>query len=248
MTQVEPPYANSKDSVAEILSELPVPEIITWDKKLIKKASLNVEVEDFKKFNAGLHSLVTQYSGYIAAERNSYSEYKNESVVTIKVPTARFEDLLNQLNNQASRTIDRTISTQDVTGEMKDNKSRLQTKKETRLKYLEFLKKSKNIDEVIKVQNEINSIQEEMEMMSGTQNQLVHQTTFSTIELTFSSMVNNNSTPVEKPGFADRFITSFGSGISVIGKFLILIAKLWPFLFIGFIGWLILKKKKIAKV
>ena len=89
-------------------------------------------MEDFKSFNNGLHDLVHQYSGYISAEKSSYADFKNEVVVTIKVPAIRFEGLLNELNNKASKTIERNISTQDVTGYMKDNKARLETKKETR--------------------------------------------------------------------------------------------------------------------
>ncbi len=248
LDQTEPLPAISTDSIAEHPAEVPPPEIIPWEKKLIKNANLIVEVEDLKSFNNNLHALVSQYSGYIAAERSSYADFKNEVSVTIKVPTIRFEALLNELNNKASKTMERNISTQDVTGEMKDNKARLETKKETRLKYLEFLKQSKNINEVLKVQQEINVLQEQIESMSSTQNLLSHQTTFSTIQLNFYSILKDNSKPVETQGFSNRFIASIQSGISVIGEFIILLAKLWPFIFIGSVVWLIIKRKNLLKI
>ncbi len=248
LDQAEPLPAISTDSIAEHPAEVPPPEIIPWEKKLIKNANLTVEVEDLKSFNNNLHALVSQYSGYIAAERSSYADFKNEVSVTIKVPTIRFEALLNELNNKASKTIERNISTQDVTGEMRDNKARLETKKETRLKYLEFLKQSKNINEVLKVQQEINVLQEQIESMSSTQNLLSHQTTFSTIQLDFYSILKDNSKPAETPGFSNRFIASIQSGISVIGEFIILLAKLWPFIFIGAVVWLIFKRKNLLKI
>ncbi len=247
-TSAEPPQTISTDSIGEILPEIPLPEIISWEKKLIKNATLTVEVEDFKNFNTGLHTLVTQYSGYISSERNSYADYRNESVVTIKVPTIRFEELLNQLNNKGIKTIERNISTQDVTSEMKDNKARLETKKETHLKYLEFLKKSKNINEVLKVQKEINALQEEIDLVNGRQIQLTHETTFSTIQLTFFTVTKDNSSQHENPGFANRFILAISSGISVIGEFLILLAKLWPFIFIGIAAYFVFKRKKVFKI
>ncbi len=248
IAQAEPLPSVSTDSIAEKPSGMSLPEIIPWEKKLIKNATLTVEVGDFKSFNNGLHTLVTQYSGYIASEKNTYANLRNESEVTIKVPVMRFEELLNQLNNKAIKTIERNISTQDVTGEMKDIKARLETKKETRLKYLEFLKKSKNINEVLKVQNEINELQEQIESMNSTHTQMSHQTTFSTIQLTFYSVILDHTQPSGKPGFADRFVTSIRSGISIIGEFLILLARLWPFIFIASVTWLVLRKKKLLKI
>ena len=47
-----------------------------WNKKIIKTASLNVEVKDYKKFNQLAHSSANQFGGYIADEQQTETEYK----------------------------------------------------------------------------------------------------------------------------------------------------------------------------
>lgn len=59
--------------------------------------------------------------------------------------------MMNGLSASEIKLVERKIVSQDVTGEMIDIKSRQEAKKQMRLKYLEFLKESKNMEEVLKV-------------------------------------------------------------------------------------------------
>src|SRR4030095_9791120 len=68
-----------------------------WDKKIVKIAVLNVETEDFKKYNTQVHELATKWEGYIAREEESGSEYKINNLVTIKVPVSRFDEAVNTI-------------------------------------------------------------------------------------------------------------------------------------------------------
>jgi hypothetical protein len=77
---------------------------------------------------------VKQFGGYIADERQTKSEDRVQSEVTIKVPVDKFDQLLNQLPKNASKTLGKTISTDDVTGVLVDVKSRLQAREQKRLK------------------------------------------------------------------------------------------------------------------
>ncbi|MCX6313821.1 MAG: DUF4349 domain-containing protein, partial [Sphingobacteriales bacterium] len=93
---------------------------IDWDKKIIKTDSLKLEVKNFKSYSDNLHKTVKQFGGYIANEENSSAEDRSETVMSIKVPVAQFEDLMNQLPAADSKIMERKISTEDVTGEMVD--------------------------------------------------------------------------------------------------------------------------------
>jgi len=50
---------------------------------------------------------------------------------------------------------------------MADTRSRLETKKEVRERYLDLLKQARNMKDILAVQNEINDIQEQMEGAAG---------------------------------------------------------------------------------
>ena len=59
------------------------------------------------------------------------------------------------------------ISTEDVTGEVVDTRARMEAKKQMRDRYLALLKQARNMKEILEVQTEINTIQEDIESASG---------------------------------------------------------------------------------
>ena len=99
-----------------------------WDKKIIKTAFLKLEVKDFKTYAQIVHNATKQYGGYIANEEQNESEGKIESTISIKVPVEQFESIMTQLPTSAEKIIEKKITTEDVTGEVVDTKSRLQAK------------------------------------------------------------------------------------------------------------------------
>jgi len=87
--------------------------------------------------------------------------------MTIKVPVANFDDLLLQLPADSDKLVDKKISSQDVTMEVVDTKSRLETKREVRERYLELLRQAHKMEDILAVQSEINNIQQDMDQASG---------------------------------------------------------------------------------
>jgi hypothetical protein len=213
-----------------------------WDKKIIKNATLKLEVKDFKTYNENVHKTVRQFGGYIAQEEQNLSEEKTETVITIKVPVDQFESMMNQLPGADIKVLERKITTEDVTGEVVDTRSRLEAKKLMRLKYLEFLKQSKNMEEVLQVQNEVNGIQEEIESAAGRVAFLSHQSSYSTINLTFFQPLPGYkpSSGDETPSFLSRVSNAFKMGASWVADLFIGLIAIWPLLliiFTAYFGW-----------
>ncbi|MBA2250943.1 MAG: DUF4349 domain-containing protein [Chitinophagaceae bacterium] len=219
-----------------------------WDKKIIKTAVLKLEVKNFKIYSDIVHKAAKQYGGYIANEEQDQSAEKKEATISIKVPVEQFESLLNQLPSDTDKIVEKKITSEDVTGEVVDTKSRLEAKAQTRLKYLEFLKQAKNMEDVLKVQEEINDIQEEIESASGRINYLSHQSAFSTINLTFyqplPGFVPDNNTP----GFLQRTVDAFKTGINFIGEIVIGLVSVWPLWLLIFGGRILWRKRAFAKL
>ena len=217
-----------------------------WNKKIIKTAFLKLEVKDFKVYGDILPKVVKQYGGYIANEEQNQSSEKKESTISIKVPVEQFESLMNHLPNDAEKIIQKKIATEDVTGEVVDSKSRLHAKEKMRLKYLEFLKQAKNMEDVLKVQSEINDIQEELESASGRINYLAHQSAYSTINLTFYQPLAGYNPSNDNPGFITRTLEAFKNGFNFIGELFIGIISVWPLFTVIFIGWFFLKRRSLT--
>jgi len=218
------------------------PSNTDWDKKIIKNASLIVDVKDHKSFSDLVHGLVKQSGGYVAEEEQTKTDYKIEKVVTIKVPVDQFDNLVTALTSTKDNVIEQKITSQDVTGEVIDTRSRTEAKQQVRARYLELLKQAKNMDEILKVQKEINDIQVEIEAGSGRVNYLNHAAAFSTVQLTFYEILNAAAEHEEKPGFGTRVLSALQSGFDWIGEMLIVLLTLWPlWLFLGG-AWYVFKK------
>ena len=237
----------STDSAAPSFATKPVSNP-DWDKKIIKTALLKLEVKDFKAYNENVHKTVKQFGGYIAQEEQNLTDEKSETVISIKVPVDQFETMMNQLPGGDIKVLERKINTEDVTGEVVDTRSRLEAKKQVRLKYLEFLKQSKNMEEVLQVQGEVNSIQEEIEAATGRVEFLSHQSSFSTINLTFFQPLAGYKPVDETPSFITRVSNAFKAGVSWIAELFVGLVSIWPLLLVAaalYFGW---KKMKLSKI
>ncbi len=218
---------------------------IDWNKKIIKTATVNLEVKDFKKYNESIHTTIRQFGGYIAQEEQNFTGQKSETILSIKVPVQQFEVMMNELSASDVKVIDRKIASQDVTGEVIDTKSRLEAKRQVRLKYLDFLKESKNMEDVLKVQNEINGIQEDIEAAAGRVDYLSHQAAYSTINLTFYQPVNGYQPETTDPTFLTRVSKAFKVGAEWIADLLIALLSVWPLILI-ITGCILIFKAKIS--
>jgi len=222
---------------------------VDWDKKIIKKATLRLEIKDFKNYNSYVNKVTKQYGSYITQEAQDFSIEKLETTITIKVPVAQFESLMNSLPAENTKVLEKRINAEDVGGEIADTRSRLETKKQMRLKYLDFLKQSKNISEVLQVQNEINDIQEEIESATGRMNYLSHQTAYSTVDLSFYEPLDGFTTSNSSPTFLTRIANSFKTGMNWIVELFIGLIAVWPLLLLIAGGYFLVKnirQKRLA--
>jgi hypothetical protein len=117
-----------------------------------------------------------------------------------------------------------------VTTEVIDTRSRLEAKKQVRLRYLDLLKQAKNMEEILSVQSEINGIQEQIESAAGRMEYLQHSSSFSTIHLTFYQVLNGAAIDSDKPTFSTRITDAFRFGWNWIGELSIGIVSIWPLL------------------
>ena len=212
-----------------------------WDRSIIKTGELKVETQSFKKFNDEVRHTVRSLGGYIAKENQSVTDDRSENEMVIKVPVLQFESMMNALPGSEGKLVERRISSDEVSTEMVDTKSRIEAKMQMRLKYLEFLKGSKNMEEVLQVQKEINSLQEQIESAKGRVNYLSNQSALSTINFSFFEPVKGGK-PVndDDKGFFSKLATAFNRGAAAIGQIFIGLISVWPLLLVAllvFIGW-----------
>ncbi len=234
-----------KQSQQSPAKEVPVKQ--DWDKKIIKNAALNLEVKDYKTYYSFIRQQVNEIGGYVAQEELSQSEYKIENTLIIKVPVDQFDNAVTALSDKVEKVNEKRISSQDVTAEILDTRSRMEAKKQVRLRYLDLLKQAKNMEEILNVQSQINGIQEEIEAATGRISYLGHSSSFSTISLTYYQVLNSTARNNDKPSLGNQLLVSFKAGWTWVGNLLLALTTIWPLLLVLLGAFVLYKKIKKGK-
>jgi hypothetical protein len=225
----------------------PAPRV-DWDKKIIKNATLSVEVKDYVHYTASMRETVQRSGGYIAGEEQNQSDYKLENAVKIKVPVDQFDAAVQTLTGGTEKVLVRKVTSQDVTGEVVDTRSRLEAKREVRARYMDLLKQARNMKEILEVQTEINDIQEHMEAAAGRINYLTHSAAYSTIELNFFQVLNPQAKEVTTPpGFGTKILLALTNGLEWISELVVGLVNLWPLWIAAFAGWKLYRRYRAAR-
>lgn len=220
-----------------------------WDKKIIKTANVKLELADYNKYNLALHNQLKRFGAYIANEEQNLSDYKTENTVCIKVPVENFEELVNSIGGEAVKVLEKKISSEDVTGEVVDTKARVEAKKAVRQQYLDLLKQAKNMTDILEVQSQINTIQEDIESAGGRVNYLTHQAAYSTININYFQYADGGEKQISNSnGFGGKLKNAFAVGGSIITGLIVVVVSVWPLLVVfGIILWLWKRRKNNSK-
>jgi hypothetical protein len=225
------------------------PPSLMANRQIIRTAHLGMECKDYAAFSASVNAMVKMHNGWIESEQETQSDYQRQNVLQIKVPVHQFDDLMQGLTGLNGKLLEKKIASEDVTNAIVDTKGRIEAKKLIRARYLELLKQAKNMEDILEVQREINSITEDMETAAYNVQHMQQQAAYSTIYFTYTQPIAAGTTSYETPGFFTRLWEAIESGGSGIQNMFIVLAALWPLWFIlavVFIWWK--RKRPFAKV
>jgi len=219
----------------------PTPETATSiERKIIKTATLRYRAGNIDKTRKTVDKAIKGMDGYIINENNTYDEFMQEQYMEIKIPAQYLDSFITVISSTAKKWETKSISASDVTEEYIDITARLHTKKELEARYLELLKRSGSVTEVLSVEPELATVRGEIESMEGRIKYLNTQVAYSTVNLSYF-------VPVRGPvGFFGRMFEGFVDGWRALLECLIGLMKNWPFvlLFGGLAWWLIKLRRK----
>ncbi|MFE4711142.1 DUF4349 domain-containing protein [Paenibacillus sp. NPDC056722] len=153
------------------------------NKKLIYRANLNMEVDNYAKAQTEVRNMVTLAQGYIIEFNENMSEYEQGGTFIMKVPASGFSSFLSNLEKVKHAKLQRSIQGQDVSEEYVDLESRLKAKQMMEAQYTEFMKKATKPADLVAFANELGSIQVEIERIKGRMRYIDQNVSFSTVEL-----------------------------------------------------------------
>lgn len=212
--------------------------------QIVKKADLVHEVKSSSGYNNYVRGLLGKFHAYIFKEDNSAVDNSVQTAMVIKVPVNLFDSLIAELATNEVKQLQKHISSEDITNEVIDARARLETRKTTRDKYLEFLTKAGKIEDVLKIQQEINNIQEDIEAAEALLARLSGQARYSTINLTYFEPDSGNENYNVNPGFGGRTGKAIKNGATMLGEIFIAFVTAWPVWIIIVLIVLIFKRNR----
>ncbi|HMJ68220.1 MAG TPA: DUF4349 domain-containing protein [Cyclobacteriaceae bacterium] len=212
---------------------------VAVERKLIKNGSMEFEVSDIGETKKSILQLTAEFGGYVSSDnQNNYSGTPRYEQ-TVRVPAEKLDEFIAKVEALARNVDSKNISVQDVTEQFIDVETRLKTKKELEARYLELLKQSKTVKDLIEVETQLANVRGEIESMEGRLKYLTNQVAFSTVTLTYYQPVSGNT------GFGYRFSRTFGAGWDNFLGFVIGVFEAWPFILVtGVLIWLFIRWRR----
>jgi polyhydroxyalkanoate synthesis regulator phasin len=213
-----------EDNIFQFVQQKETPKI---DSLLIKKAVIRFQVEDLSKSNAIIRQSVRQAGGYLLSSSETRNNNEQSTHFTVRIPNTRFEKLVDELVKNSVFLNDKTISAEDVTEEFVDIFVRIKAKKEVEQRYLDILRSAKTVEDILKVEEQLRIIREEIEAKQGRLKFLKDQVQYSTIDLNIYQVIPYTAEP--QIGFFSRLGQAFGQGWESLQGFIVGLASLWWF-------------------
>lgn len=235
---------SASDTITTPSSPLPARITGDWDRKIIRHATIRLEIPDYEKYNRTIRESLKRYGAYISEEEQQSNDYQKRNRITIRVPVEQFDAFTMMLPTDSARVDEKKISSEDVSSAYVDIQARAEAKKQTREKYLSFLKDAKNMKDALDIQREINGIQEQIESARGRMQYLSHQADYSTIDLEYYQQLSGSHSTI-KPNFINEFADAVLSGFITLGEILLILVRIWPLWLIIFISWRLIRRKSL---
>jgi hypothetical protein len=154
---------------------------------IVKNADVRLTVKDTDVAIDRTTQIVGDAGGYIVSSRVWYQDYFGNNLkyaaITIGVPVDEFEKVLSHLRGLAIKVVDETAAGDDVTQQYVDLQSQLTNLESTRARIQEFLKDAKTVDEALRINQELSTIEGQIEQIKGQMNYLHDRSAYSTITL-----------------------------------------------------------------
>jgi hypothetical protein len=244
----EKPQATVHEAKANVKDQLPASKTTdlysSGKTKIIKTATYRFKVKDVKKSTESIEAAIEKYPAYISSSNLLLEDDVLENKITIRIQNEFFQNLMQDIDKEATFVNFRNVITNDVSKEFVDLESRLKTKREVEQRYMEILrKKAGTIEELLEAEKQIGALHEEIEATISRVNYLKDQVNYSTINLEFYHTIDTIVVAKEEV-WTTKFLSALIIGWEGLVHIALGITYLWPLIVIAFTTLYLIRLKK----
>ncbi|WP_158557099.1 DUF4349 domain-containing protein [Mucilaginibacter conchicola] len=257
--------SSEADTVSATQNALSVNDPNTKE-KLVKTADMNFKVHDVQKTGDSIASLTAKLGGLVmhhqmqsekengrdirisADSVRQISVYNKTADMTVRIPSEKLEDFMNQVSRMSILTVTRKMDIEDKSLDYISARMKAQNRKEWVEGQDKLKATANNYDATLAVKDNI--VNEKVNNLKTDAN-----VKYSVVVLSFfqnktitKEIVTNDDPSAYRPPFFNRLLMSLSNGLDMFSEFLLVIANLWVLVLVGIAGWIGFKayRKKYA--
>lgn len=199
--------------IGSISSPMPAGE----NAKIIYTARLSVETTEFEAAQKTIEEITAKHGGYFEAMEvnNNSSSYRN-AYYQIRIPAEELDAFLSEAPAFGNITT-AGKNADDVSEYYYDTEARLESARAKLQRLQELYAEAQNMSDIITIENEISSVQWEIDNLSGTLKHYDSQILYSTVTLNLNEVykITEETAPMT---FGERMAEGFKEGLKSFGS------------------------------
>lgn len=211
-------------------------EKLSNSQKIIKVGNIDFEVNAIERAKKRIDSLVVAYNAYYANEDLNSTQYSSTYILNIRIPTNKYEAFVAVLKEGIGKITNYSIDAKDITEQYSDTQTRLANKRAYLARYKEILKKATSIEDILKVEEVIRGLEEEIESKEGKLRYYDNKVAFGTLQIRLTELREVKDLAVNTTNFFRRLGRSFISGWHSVQDIIVFLVGGWPFWLIAFLA------------
>lgn len=221
------------------------------NRMVVEESNLSLLVKNVIDIRNQIVNFAQKAGGYMVSSQVSNPQDAPTATVVIRVPSARLEETLTFLRNQAVKVVSENLSGQDVTDRYVDVDKRIALLEKTLSRYQEILNEAREISDISNLTSQIISIQSQIDSLKGEQEGLTKRAQLAKITVYLSTdEIALPYAPSEtwRPGvifkMAVRSLVSDLRSLATKAIWIAVYAVIWvPLAIAGYLVWKFLSKR-----
>lgn len=138
------------------------------ERKIIKNGDITLQADDVTAAYTNLNQYVESIGGYEFSYSYNEEQYDGSSYIhaVFKLPPDKLDDVMQYAGNYA-KILNSSTSSEDITNQYYDYKTRLETMEKSLESYYSLLEKAQTTEAIVSIQDSINSLTLEIESVKG---------------------------------------------------------------------------------
>lgn len=143
----------------------PQPDVT--DRKVITNSSMSLQVKDVRDVMEKIKQKTRDLGGYMVETTVNTPEFGENGSIVVRIPSDTLDSTLEYFRSLSVKVVSENISGNDITDQYVDLQARIDRLEATKAKFEQILDQATTVDEILKVQQQILNMQDQIDSYKG---------------------------------------------------------------------------------